>query len=199
MYKQTRGINVSGNAGRVQLIEMWRDRSYPLHGTWVAKQTVQVGYEHGDLADELPNKVFFVVRAMDDEQGTVYVNLTAVCPSVVEAGEMRAAADSMGMDINEDAEIDTPEVALMLAEYGIGAPIGTWEIDSPDGRIGWEARPVLRKDCEAVMREVRQVIAAQRIFIGFELDQPVNLLGTTGWDAMRGDMIAGVYYYPVGE
>lgn len=195
MYKQTRGIVVTSNdPSRVQLVEMGRDRSYPLHGAWVARQTVQIGYEHGDLDEELPNKVFFVVQATDTEEGWVYVTLTAVCPSVVEAGEMQSAAESMGASISEDMAIDTPQMALMLAEYGIGAPIGTWEIDSPDGRIGWEARPVLRKDCEAVMREVRQVIAAQRMLIGFQLDQPVNLIGTTGWDAMRGDITAGLFY-----
>ena len=55
--------------------------------------------------------------------------------------------------------------------------------------------PVWSKDgnnCARLMREARQEARQCEFLFGFYLDRPVNRIGTTGWESLRGDLTSAI-------
>lgn len=48
---------------------------------------------------------------------------------------------------------------------------------------------------EALVKEAREVLSHQGITFGFSMDMTVNGSGTTGWDYLKGDIMAGLDRY----
>jgi hypothetical protein len=63
-----------------------------------------------------------------------------------------------------------------LHSYGVHTPV--WSKDGNNWR--------------ALMREARNQAQCCAGLFGFYLDRPVNAIGTTGWEALRGDITAGL-------
>lgn len=110
------------------------------------------------------------------ELGATYnVTLSAVSPA--EAGEdnLRRAAECCGIDLNDIDEITDAMRVEMLHTYGISSPV--W---SENGN-----------NLRRLMREARrQADAMGCMLFGFAMDAPKNRLGTTGWECLRGDILA---------
>jgi hypothetical protein len=102
--------------------------------------------------------------------GRWLVELKVVSPS--EAGEenLKRAYASCGMD---GVDTSNPEIQVeLLKDYGVCAPIFSMTGNN------------LRK----LMKEARQKARLSDMLFGFFMDVPVNLVGATGWDAVRGDL-----------
>ena len=63
-----------------------------------------------------------------------------------------------------------------LYTYGVHTPV--WSKDGNNWR--------------ALMREARQEARQCEFLFGFYLDRPVNRIGTTGWEALRGDLTSAL-------
>jgi hypothetical protein len=104
------------------------------------------------------------------------VEVNVVSPSEAGPENMEKAFSSMGMDFDEEVKARPEVQAEVLSDYGIHAPV--WCKSGNNLRM--------------LMREARKQAKLSEFLFGFMLDRPVNRIGTTGWEAMRGDITAGL-------
>jgi hypothetical protein len=118
------------------------------------------------------------------ERGHRYiVELRVVAPSEVPEEHRKAAVKSCWNDtysLNLDA-ISSENMVEILDTYGISAPVFSIE--------GNNARKLLRR-----AREEANVMEA--FSFGFVMDRPCNAIGSTGWDFIKGDILAGLRRLP---
>lgn len=107
---------------------------------------------------------------------TYNVSLSVVSPQEAQ-GKIGAALECHGITeemlqtATENGYRDTV-LSEALHSYGVHTPV--WSKDGSNWR--------------ALMREARQEARQCEFLFGFYLDRPVNRIGTTGWESLRGDL-----------
>lgn len=107
----------------------------------------------------------------NEKQDKYYVTLGAVAPAEVGQKEWDSALSCVGVD---DKPVDVLAQVEILHDYGTYAVLGQWS--------GSNTRRML-----AVARKRAR---RAEFFFGFYMDRPQNMIGTTGWDAIKGDILA---------
>jgi hypothetical protein len=110
----------------------------------------------------------------DDAPSKYMVTVHVVAPSQASKKQIDSAFESMGLDPKQELKIrkDPKAVAGILDEYGLMAEVFTEEGDNAD---------------ELMDTAKKQVPAITGLF-GFYMDKPVNRIGNSGWDAIKGDI-----------
>lgn len=98
--------------------------------------------------------------------------LSAVAPSQVSAVDIRTARECCG--ISHDTPLSQSEIAIVLHDYGIMA---VCELQQGDN---WQS----------IIRILKHQSLAVNGLFGLYMDRPQNRIGTTGWDMLRGDLLA---------
>jgi hypothetical protein len=105
------------------------------------------------------------------------IEIHAVAPSQVPNKEKDAAFRSMELE-NEDRSTMTEEqIAEVIESYGISANL----------------RTLYGTNANKLMKEARKEINIVSRLFGFYMDRPENRIGSTGWDIIKGDLMAGLY------
>lgn len=102
------------------------------------------------------------------------ITVSVVSPEQASQKETDAALDCCGTD--EYGPFEEARMAEILYDYGVYAQIVS---------VGGNNLKKLRK-------EARDSLKMQLMLFGFAMDKPVNAIGTTGWDAIKGDIMAGL-------
>lgn len=110
----------------------------------------------------------------NEGQAKYHVTVQCVAPSQVPAGDIQRAAESCGWDGIVDSPLTLVE---LLSSYGTHAVL--WQSS------GNNAHRLMR----AARREAMTIAG---LTFGFAMDRPVNRVGTTGWEAITGDIAAGI-------
>lgn len=118
-----------------------------------------------------------------EEIGATYgVEVKVVSPS--EAGEKgwKEAVDSCGWTEEDLAKMPLDDPAFrvqILSDYGIGAIV--WQENGNNIKKLW--------------RKMHKDLAMMGITFGFDMDRNQNKIGSSGWDMLKGDVLAGLYRY----
>ena len=111
---------------------------------------------------------------------TYNVSLSAVSPHEAQ-DKIGAALDCCGITeamLRTATENGYRDSVLVEALYNYGTHTPVWNKDGNNWR--------------ALMREARQEARQCEFLFGFYLDRPVNRIGTTGWEALRGDLTSAL-------
>lgn len=133
-------------------------------------------------------------EACGEENHRTCVSLSAVSPWAVSKKQMADAIESCGFE-------ETPEVMAKgdkkvlghikveaLHQYGVKACL----FDNFGGDIEDEDEDVEALDA-ALMEQAKKVATVATAFtFGFWMDRPMNAIGSTGWDFIKGDIMAGL-------
>ena len=104
------------------------------------------------------------------------VSLSVVSPQEAGAENLAQAKECCGWEDGVRG-IPSEEIAVeMLHSYGVSAPV--WSKDGNNYR--------------QLMREAHKETIGISCLFGFYMDRPVNMLGSTGWDFIRGNITAGL-------
>lgn len=115
-----------------------------------------------------------------------YVSLAVVSPEAADPEELQRAIDSWGIPGDELPRYMADPMFLVecLHSYGVAAYV-------------WQGQG---NNLSVLMREARkEAQLAGGMFFGFYMDAPQNLIGSTGWDTVKGDLLAGLRRYKDGE
>lgn len=110
----------------------------------------------------------------NEGQAKYHCSVECVAPSQVPAGEMEKVIESCGWEGMMDSPLALVECC---SSYGTHAVL--WQ---SSGNNAWK---LLR----AAKREAGLIAG---LTFGFAMDRPVNRVGTTGWEAITGDITAGI-------
>jgi hypothetical protein len=108
--------------------------------------------------------------------GHYCVSLYSVSPSEAGADGLKSAYDSCGWDGTEDF------LKLPLAQVEALVSYGTYT----------QVWSVSGNNLSKLMRECRKQADLVNGLYGFYMDRPVNRIGTSGWDAQRGNILGGL-------
>lgn len=148
------------------------------HKMWLCKQRLPT-HETKSRHTLLFVKLEYLEYYGDDivkELGKYCVSIIAVNPSMAGKQGAMQACESIGMDYDEYCQLPIAIRAMTLAEYGTKATL--WE------QCGNSSDELLTK--------ANTELSLVHMLGGFYLDKPQNALGSTGWDFMRGDILAGL-------
>ena len=144
-------------------------------GKWISEKLNNGEFDYW-LVMELIN--WHEAVGEDEAPAMYHVALSVISPQEAEP-ELQRAAESWGIAVEE---LDTDEKKIeCLHSYGVYVPI--WQQDGNN----------YRKLMTACRKFARQEAS---ILFGFIMDRPVNQIGTTGWEALRGDLLAGLNRVP---
>lgn len=105
------------------------------------------------------------------------VTLSVVSPTEAGRDNLKSAAECCGISL-EDPPVITDEIKVeLLHAYGAGV-VPVWQENNNNYR--------------RLLQTAKKVAREKEFFFGFAMDRPVNRIGTTGWDALRGDLMAGL-------
>lgn len=136
-------------------------------------------FDNGDFAYWLVLDILNWEESVGEQEaanidGTHHVILQVVAPSECPADELQGVIDSCGW---EGMELDSPlSLVELLCDYGIFATV--W------GKSG-SLRDLLREGKE-------QARITKCFTFGYMMDKAQNAIGSTGWDFLRGDLLAGI-------
>jgi hypothetical protein len=141
--------------------------------------------------------VWFVIRIMYTEEwdsewaaknGKYNVEIHAAGHEWAERKELESAARSIGMEMEQFDGLAPDVKAVLLMEYGISACL--WQRSGNNvNQLVKAAKHNIWPDNRSKNRETK-IIGS--IMFGFTMDQPLNMIGSTGWDFIRGDILAGL-------
>lgn len=142
-------------------------------GKWVSSKLNNGEFDYW-LVMELIN--------MDDACGrdneghpTYIVSLSAVAPS--EAGDkLKSAFECCGVDQSDECASNPLVQVECLHSYGVHTVL--WQDNGNNAR--------------KLMRQARKEAQLANMLFGFYMDRAVNRIGTTGWEAIKGDLTAGL-------
>jgi len=110
----------------------------------------------------------------DEDQPMYYLSLSVVAPSEVPKTEIDKALECYGIP-----EIDvTNPVMLCEVLHGYGISAELWNGSGNNFKKLWV--------------QVHQELKALGFMFGFAMDRYQNRIGSTGWDFIRGDILAGL-------
>jgi hypothetical protein len=111
-----------------------------------------------------------------------------ICLSVVspqEAGEenIAKAMSDYGQDFLQTIKDEFKQEFIVeaLHSYGIAAPI--WNENG--------------NNFKQLMKQIKAKARESEFLFGFAMDRPCNAIGSTGWDFLRGDIMAGLSKSPI--
>ncbi len=110
-----------------------------------------------------------------------YVTLGVVAPEVVPPDEMQRAYDSLGMYPEDLDRLKADPLFTVEALHGYGTYAVIWQESG--------------NNLSRLMAEARKEARSCEMLFGFYMDRYVNRIGTTGWDAVSGDIWAGLRRY----
>lgn len=116
-----------------------------------------------------------------DKRPHYYVTLSVVAPEAVPTNEMQRAYDCLGMYLEDLEKLKADPIFAVEALHDYGTYAVVWQ----------ESGNNLSK----LMAEARREAQLCEMMFGFYMDRYVNRIGTTGWDAVRGDVWAGLRRY----
>jgi hypothetical protein len=111
---------------------------------------------------------------------TYNVSVSVVSPQEAQ-DKIGAALDCCGITeamLRTATENGYRDSVLVEALYNYGTHTPVWSGNGNNWR--------------ALMREARQEARQCEFLFGFYLDRPVNRIGTTGWEALRGDLTSAL-------
>jgi len=108
--------------------------------------------------------------------GQYCVSLHSVSPSEAGSDNLRKAFECYGLDGTEDFTSNPLVQVECLESYGVYTPV-------------WSASG---NSLSKLMREARKQADVVHGLYGFYMDRPVNRIGTSGWDAQKGNILAGI-------
>ena len=100
--------------------------------------------------------------------------IASVSPSEVSPEDLDSAISCCGW---EDMELNDITKVELLSSYGILAQL--WQESG--------------NDAEALLKKAKQAAPVVSGLFGFFMDSPQNAIGSTGWDVIKGDLLAGLY------
>lgn len=106
------------------------------------------------------------------KQGKYNVSIETAGPEWVSAEETARALQSCGMSREEFDKLTPLWQSRVLAEYGIRAVL--WQ------RQGSNLRGLLK--------DARKELGLVEMLFGFYMDKPMNRIGNSGWDFIRGEI-----------
>ena len=130
---------------------------------------------NGDFDYWLVIEVLYMNEYVPNPEFKYMVTLQAVSPDEAGPEQLKEALSSAGLNENSIELTDWVKVGL-LSESGCYAQL--WN----DG--GDNLRDLLR--------EARKQADLSDMFFGFMMDKPINRIGSTGWDFIKGDITAGL-------
>ena len=108
-----------------------------------------------------------------------WVSLAVVSPEAADPKELQAAINSHGILADELPRFMADPLFLVecLHSYGVAAYVWNGE----------------GNNLSMLMKEARkEAQLASGIMFGFYMDAPQNMIGSTGWDTVKGDLLAGL-------
>ena len=111
----------------------------------------------------------------EDLENKYVVEIQSVAPSEVSKEDMKSALSSMGIDDKDEIKKvmkNKKQLAGLLAEYGLNATVYSAE----------------GNNANELMKEAKNQIPVITGMFGFYMDRPMNRLGNTGWDFIKGDI-----------
>lgn len=151
-------------------------------GKWISNRQYS-GEFHFWFIVELINLEDAVGEAEAKQTGGKYnLSLAVVAPSQCPEDKLREAVRirwDETSSLNLDRLSDTQK-AEILHEYGIRAIIFD--------KTG--------KNFKSLFKEARNKAREAEFLFGFAMDRSQNAIGSTGWDFLRGDILAGIRRYP---
>ena len=130
---------------------------------------------NGDFDYWLVIEVLYMEEFTPDPDFKYMVTLQAVSPDEAGPDKLNSALESAGLEETSIELTDWVKVGL-LSESGCYAQL--WN-DGGDN---------LRE----LLKEARNQATLSNIFFGFMMDKPMNMIGSTGWDFIKGDILAGL-------
>lgn len=114
-----------------------------------------------------------VIRLQEKTEGQpgYWIDLLVVSPDETPDEEKRRAFECCSLE--HKAEHSEDETLYALITYGIYARV-------------WGSEGTNKQQ---LMKEARRELSLLRMLFGFYMDRPVNRIGASGWDAIRGDII----------
>jgi len=110
--------------------------------------------------------------------GKYCVALLVVSPTEAKKGDSyNHALGSFGWTEEQVKEYGPAAEYLMLMEYGTAAHL-------------WES---CGNNLKVLMKQARQKLKESDMLFGFAMDRAENAIGTTGWDAVKGDILAPLH------
>lgn len=138
-------------------------------GKWVSKRLSNGEFDYW-LVIELINMDDACGR---DNEGQPKYNVSLSCVSPDQAGQENINKACQGWDPMPTNPLCFVEA---LHSYGIHAHL-------------WQANG---SNAHKLLKQARQQASQTEFLFGFAMDRPVNRIGTTGWEALRGDITAGL-------
>ena len=98
-------------------------------------------------------------------------------------------------------ELNIQEADALIEDYGVNLPI------TDEMRVGALANYVIAahlkgfsgNNYSSLMKEAKKEAQVIPLLFGFYMDRPQNAIGSTGWDCIRGDIMAGLDRYKASE
>lgn len=120
---------------------------------------------------------YFLVISVVDLQDACGKDGYLISVEAVSAQALGEEKVKEAMDNNEPTEMmDEQSIAVLLSEYGYHAVLSSNTFSN------------LRKG----VKEAKTQAEAINMMFGFYMDHPQNRIGSTGWDFIRGDMMAAL-------
>ena len=112
-------------------------------------------------------------------QGMRYhVDISAVSPTAAGMENLTKALESCGLTFNETSSQEGHDLVWVEALHSYGIKSHLWQQDG--------------NNANKLMHEARQQAQVCEGMFGFYMDGPKNKIGTTGWEAISGDLHSGM-------
>ena len=131
---------------------------------------------NGDFDYWLIIEVLYMDEMVPDPDFKYMVTLQAVSPDEAGEKELNSALESFGWEDIDRSELTDWQRVGLLSESGCYAQL--WN-DGGDN---------LKK----LLKEAHNQAKISDIMFGFMMDRPINMIGSTGWDFIKGDILAGL-------
>ncbi len=117
----------------------------------------------------------------DKKDPKYYVSLAVVSPEAADPKELQRAIDSYGIPDDELPRYMADPMFLVECLHSCGVAAYVWQKEG--------------NNLSVLMKEARKQAQTVEMMFGFYMDAPQNKIGSTGWDTVRGDLLAGLRRY----
>ena len=110
-----------------------------------------------------------------------WVSLAVVSPESADPKELQAAINSQGIPANELPGFMADPLFLVECLHSYSTAAYVWQGEG--------------NNLSVLMKEARKEAQLVEMLFGFYMDRPQNMIGSTGWDCVKGDLLAGLRRY----
>jgi len=107
-----------------------------------------------------------------------WVSLAVVSPEAADPKELQAAINSYGIPADELHRFMADPLLLVECLHSCGVAACVWHGEG--------------NNLSVLMKEARKEAQVVEMMFGFYMDRAQNMIGSTGWDTVRGDLLAGL-------